>query len=443
MSDIEQLKRQVTGEVLIASNDDYQANTVLFNRAIKKAPLMFVIVHDTNDIRHTLAFANARGLKVSIKGGGHSVCGSCLIEGGIVIDMRALNTISIDHDSRVASVGAGVLNKDLDHAIQEYRLGLPLGTCHSVGVVGATLGGGVGFLSRKYGLTCDNVVQFTIVTATGDLIKANRNSHKGLFWALRGAGSNQFGVITQVDYQLHSMPELIYGGTISWPIRYASLIFKNYQKLMSNASDDLFLYIFTSRDENSELIISIFGFDFSGPLKSEQMFAQLRRWATPQASDLCARPYIELQSAHYQEGLAICWKHGFINGQLTNEIVKLILELNERCPTDFGGIMLDPLGGAINKVDKSSTAFVHRNSQYICSITGLSEEDFVPPAVKSWVNESYQALLPFFNGSAYQNYEDIELDEGKCYYGEHLEKLKQIKSLYDPTNLFSGVLSKK
>ncbi|MBB1390231.1 FAD-binding protein [Shewanella sp. SG44-6] len=442
ISDLETLKKTISGDLLLSSDHGYQASCYLFNRAIHKMPLMIVVILDVTDIIKTIEFATKHHLPISLRGGGHSICGSCLIDGGVAIDMRALKTINIDHDLKIVSVDAGVLNQELDHATQEHKLALPLGTCSSVGVVGATLGGGIGFLSRKYGLTCDNAVQFTMLTAAGNLIKVNEHSYKDLFWALRGAGSNQFGVITQIDYQLHPMPELVYGGTISWSINLANLIFKNYQKLMSDAPDDLFLYIFTSSDQTSNPIISVFGFYFGNRLKSEQLFSKLLNWAKPLTSDLKTRPYLELQSAHYQEGLAIYWKHGFIDGPLTDKLTKLIIAVNKRCPVASGGIMLDPLGGAINKVDRSSTAFIHRNSQYICSITGLYAGDFVPDFVKDWVNESYQALSPFFNGNAYQNYEDIELDESRCYFGEHFERLKIIKSLYDPQNLFSGILSK-
>lgn len=442
LSDIEKFKKNISGDVVLAMDDQYHDKCKLFNRAIHKAPFMLVVVHCVTDIRHTIEFSLKHHVPVSIKGGGHSIWGSCLKEDGVVIDMSALVSIRIDQDLKIASVGAGVLNQDLDKATQKHGLALPLGTCHSVGAVGATLGGGIGFLSRKYGLTCDNVVQFEMLTTAGDLIKVNQNSHQDLFWALRGAGSNQFGVITQVDYRLHPMPELVFGGTISWPIHSGSLILKNYQKLMSDATDDLFLYIFTSRDQQSNPIISVFGFYLDNVQKSEKIFNKLLNWAKPLTSDIKIRPYLDLQSAHYQEGVAIYWKHGFIEGPLTDKLIKLILDLNERCPCSSGGIMLDPLGGKINEIDSLSTAFIHRDSQYICSITGLYSGDFVPDFVKDWVSESYQALIPFFNGYAYQNYEDIELDESKCYFGDHFERLQQIKLLYDPLNLFSGVLSK-
>ncbi|MCZ0866807.1 FAD-binding oxidoreductase [Dasania sp. GY-19] len=442
LPDIHKLMRRIKGEIILPSSAKYSLHCRIFNRAIHHYPALFVKVKQASDIPHALKYARKHKLAVSVRGGGHSACGSCLAGDGMVIDMRNLKDMKVYPQSKQISVAAGVLLHEVEDLTDRHDLVLPMGTCSTVGVVGSTLGGGVGFLSRKYGLLCDNVEKFTMVNAKGEFMQVDNEQNSDLFWALRGAGANQFGVITRVQYKLFDRPRIIYGGTISWPIKVAKKILQRYRDLLAGAPDDLFLYAFIPHSSKSDAVVSLFGFYLGDCKESENIFSQIRAWSSPLAVDLSYRPYMDLQSGHYEEELAVHWKHGFISSFLTDEIINILLDVFERCPENSGGIMLDPLGGEINRVDKKDTAFIHRDSQFICSITGLSSYSYVPDDVKAWVEESYQALMPFFNGLAYQNYEDLSLNEPQSYFGENLERLKKIKLEYDPNNLFCGSLTR-
>lgn len=442
LPEIAKLKRLVKGKIVLPSHPQYQKSCVLFNRAVHRTPAMFVKVRQPGDIRHALNYARKHKLPISVRGGGHSAVGSGLVTDGMVIDMRELNKVTVYPEAKKIRVSAGALNHEVDEATHKHHLALPQGTCRMVGTIGSTLGGGIGFLSRKLGLMSDNVERFTMLNAAGEFMQIDQEQHADLFWALRGAGANQFGVITQIDYRAHSMPEMIYGGTISWPISVGKEIFQRYRDLLADAPDDLFLYAYIPHAPKDRAVVSLFGFYLADSKKSQQIFDEIQQWSPPCDTNLAYRTYMDLQSAHYEEELAVDWKHGFIPGLLTDELIELFIDIFHRCPENCGGIMLDPLGGAINRVDKSATAFIHRDSQFICSITGLYSGSFMPKPIKDWVRDSYQALSPHFNGFAYQNYEDLEIDEAQCYFGEHVGRLKQLKSKYDPDNVFGGSLTR-
>ncbi len=443
LADITKLKRRIKGKIVLPTHQQYQQSCQLFNRAVHQTPAMFVKVRQASDIRHALEYARKHGLPVNVRGGGHSACGSCLVTDGMTIDMRELNGVAVSAQKKQARVSAGALLHEVDKATHGHNLALPQGTCRTVGVVGSTLGGGIGLLSRQYGLIADNVERITMLNAAGEFMQIDHQQHAELFWALRGAGANQYGVITQIDYRIHRIPTIIYGGTISWPIKVAKDIFQRYRDLLADASDDLSMYAFIPHSPRSDAVVSLFGFYLADSKESERLFNEIQDWSPPIHTDLGFRPYLDLQSAHYEEELAVYWKHGFISGQLTDELIDIFIESFHRCPDNGGGIMLDPLGGAVNRVDKSATAFIHRDSEYICSITGLYSGRFMPERIKDWVRQTYQTMSPFFNGLAYQNYEDFELEEPQCYYGEHVDRLRQVKAKYDPDNVFCGSLTRK
>ena len=432
------LQRRIMGKVIVPTDAAYHEYIALFNRAVARKPSVIVFVVDINDIGHALKYAKQFNMPVGIRGGGHSVYGSCLVENGLVLDMRGLKEIHVDVDKQTVRVDAGCLLSEVDIVTRQHNLALPQGTCPSVGVVGSSLGGGVGFLSRKYGLISDCIKKIRMVKADGVFINVDADQHKELFWAMRGAGAANFGVVTDIEYALFPVPEKVYGGTLSWPISSAKTILQKYRELHRASSDDVFMYAFFPYAVKANQTISLFGFSMESAEKSEALFAEMRSWAKVSQEDVEWRPYYEMQAAHYESSFAIAWKHGFVEGDMSDEFIDACIASMETCPDNGGGIMFDPLGGAINRISADATAFRHRNAQFICSINGLDQSESVSPAVQSWVDASYAKLMPFFNGQAYQNYEDKSLDEAQCYFGEHLFRLRTLKKQYDPEGRFQG-----
>jgi len=215
---VKRLKKEIKGSLIFPNTKPYEESCHIFNRSARHHPAMIVKVRQASDIPRVIYYARKKKLRISVRGGGHSLCGTCLDNNSIVLDMRALNNVKISHLQQRAKVSAGALVRDLDRASASHNMALPLGTCPSVGVIGSTLGGGIGLLSRKYGLTCDNVERIVLVNDEGNFLHVNKENHVDLFWALRGAGANNFGVVTEIEYQLHAIPQQIYGGMISWPL---------------------------------------------------------------------------------------------------------------------------------------------------------------------------------------------------------------------------------
>ena len=218
------LQRKMRGEVSTFGSVQYEKRRQVFNKAVSKYPIMIVTPKSVHDIIEVIKFANKVSLPISIKGGGHGIKGAAIVDGGVVLDMANFQDISLSADGRHVSVGAGVKNKHLDHFLSRINKVVPLGTCPDVGVIGATLGGGIGFLSRKHGLSCDNVTRFDVIMADGKLLKVTPHKHPDLYWALRGCGGGQFGVVVSIEFALHPAPEFVEGGTIEWPISEAKNI---------------------------------------------------------------------------------------------------------------------------------------------------------------------------------------------------------------------------
>jgi hypothetical protein len=261
-------------------------------------------------------------------------------------------------------------------------------------------------------------------------------------WALKGGGGSQLGIITDITYRTFDMPERVYGGTIDWPLKYGVEILERYSDFMLSAPNNHFLYAYISFSDKADAKISVMGFAMDTPEVCQRMFDEISRWCPAAQTNLGFRRYLDVQSNHYADGLAIYWKHGMIQEGLSKAFCQTVIECFEACPNMTGGIMLDPLGGAIRDIGVSETAFCHRESTFICSITGLALGDAISPETEAWVLESHTRLSAYYNKLAYANYEDVEIDEVSSYFGKNSRKMMLLKSKHDPKNLFGGSLSR-
>jgi hypothetical protein len=431
-----------SGDLYLPGSAEYGYACKLYNGRIKRSPAVIVRPLDVSDVCLAIKYANEHGVKVTAKGGGHSACGTCLVNDGLVLDMSEMKKISLSPKENRVTVSAGVLNKELDRMTLSHAQALPLGTCGDVGVIGSTIGGGIGFLSRAYGLACDNIMSATMVNANGQRVHISQHEEPDLLWALKGGGGSQLGIVTDITYQTFDMPKRVYGGTIDWPLKYGIEVLKRYSDFMLSAPNNHFLYAYISFSEKADAKISVMGFAMDTPDICQKIFGDISQWCPHAETNLGFRSYLDVQSNHYADGLAIYWKHGIIQEGLSESFCRTLIECFEACPGLSGGIMLDPLGGAISDVGPTDTAFCHRESTFICSITGLALGDTIPIETEAWVVDSQSKLAPFYNGLAYANYEDIEIDEVSNYFGQNRIRIMALKKEYDPQGVFGGSLNR-
>ena len=437
-SDLLSLRNKLSGSVWDVGSTGYSARRHVFNRAISHFPYAIVVPESDVDIINTIDYANRLNLQISVKGGGHGVTGAAVIDGGIVLDMSAFQSIELCAVGQSVRVGAGVKNHNLDLFLSKYKKVIPLGTCPDVGVVGATLGGGIGFLSRKHGLSCDNVLAFNLITADGQQRVINTLEHSDLFWALRGSGGSQFGVITHITFRLHPAPAYVQGGIIEWPIQKAKPILKQYSDAVLQGPRTQFLYAYIARSALQNAKISIMGFSED----PDSNLNNIAKWETDADISVTHKQYIECQSNEYEQGHALYWRNGIIEGELTEQFIDALLQCYQSCPDNAAGIMLDPLCGAIQDIETHETAFIHRDASFVCSITGVTLPDQDNTKVIDWVNQTYERLSPFFNGHAYQNYDMGNDCPLTSYFGHHVERLIALKKKYDPQLRFAGSLQR-
>nr|WP_277344135.1 FAD-binding oxidoreductase [Paraglaciecola sp. 20A4] len=394
------------------------------------------------DIRLAINFANEHNLAISVKGGGHSNTGSCVVNDGIVLDMSTFKSISLAEDRQSVRLGAGVRNRELDAYTTQYGLAVPLGTCPDVGVIGATLGGGIGFLSRKFGLTCDSLVNVTMIDALGIKRIVDKVSDPDLFWALSGGGGCQFGVITEITLKVYVVPSTVIGGFIEWPICEAKKVLKHYSDEVLSSARDYFVYAYLSRASQGREKISIMVFSTATKSECDAFFKRISNWGIGAKMDISEKTYLEMQANAYQSELCVYWRNGFVSHALSSQFIDDVIDCYVNCPDDYCGIMFDPLGGAIQDRACEDSAFVHRKSNFICSVTGISGGVKIVSEIERWVDDSHATLSTFYNGQAYQNYEFLAKDELKSYFGKNSLKLLALKHRYDPKCRFYGSLSR-
>jgi len=433
---------QFKGHLWFALDEQYEIRKKVFNHAINNDPVVIIEAFCEQDVCLAIKFANLHSLPISVKGGGHSNTGSCVVNDGIVLDMSLFKFIALADDRKSVVIGAGVKNKELDAYTAQYGVAVPLGTCPDVGVVGATLGGGIGLLSRKFGLTCDNLISVKMIDAQGTKLVVNSFSNPDLFWALSGGGGCQFGVITEITLKVHHIPPTVMGGIIEWPISEAKKVLKQYSDEVLNSARDYFLYAYISRASKDQEKISIMAFSTATKPECESFFKRVSRWGNAANIDIGEKSYLEMQSNAYQSELCVYWRNGFISQALSSEFIDKIIDCYANCPDNYGGIMFDPLGGAIQDRDMEDTAFIHRKSSFICSVTGVCEGPKMRSTIKNWVDDSHTILSDFYNERAYQNYEYLGKDELKMYFGENSIRLLALKKRYDPQSRFYGSLSR-
>lgn len=441
---IEAFAAKLRGKIVMASDKDYDETRKIYNGMIDKSPGMFAICTDVADVIASVDFARENELAVAIRGGGHNGGGLGLCDGGLVIDLSGIKYVRVNTSDNTVRVGGGNLWGEVDHATHAYGLAIPAGIISTTGVGGLTLGGGVGYLSRKFGLSIDNLLEADIVLADGTFVTVNPDQHEDLFWAIRGGGGN-FGVVTSFEFQAHYL-KTVFGGPTLWPIERTEEIMEWFDGFIQSAPDDLNGFIATLVIPGPPFPEALHNKQFCGIVwcytgdseKANDIFKPVME-KEPVFQHVGEMPYPAIQKLFdglFPPGLQWYWRADFFD-ELGPEIRAQHLKFGSQIPTPLSQMHLYPISGAAGRVGKEETAWGYRDANYAGVIVGVDKDPANNKRMTQWCKDYWEGLHPYSAGGAYTNF---MMDEGqervKASYRDNYERLTQVKRKYDPNNFF-------
>ena len=440
------LGASLRGELIRRDDQRYDAARKLYNGMIDRWPRAIARCADVSDVMAAVRFARAHDLLLAVRGGGHNGGGLGSCDDGLVIDLSGMKGVRVDPTRRTARVEGGCTWGDVDHATHVFGLATPSGLFSTTGVGGLTLGGGIGYLTRKFGLSIDNLIGADMVLADGRFVTVSFDEDPDLFWAIRGGGGN-FGVVTSFLFRLHPLKTVVAGPTL-WPMDQASDLMRWYRDFITNAPKDMngifaFLTVppvppFPEHLHRQPMCGVIWC--YTGPEEgSAAAFKTIRDFASPALDGVQTMAYPALQSAFddlYPPDLQWYWKADFIN-ELSEKAITLHVEHGSRLPTMHSAMNLYPINGAAHRVGRTETAFSYREANFAEVIVGVDPDPARKESITTWAKEYWDALHPHSAGGAYINF---MMDEGQNRvresYRDNYKRLAAVKAKFDPTNLF-------
>ncbi len=438
----ELLKVQVRGEVILPDDSRYDAARAIWNGMIDKRPSAIVVAADEADVQTVVRFAAQQGLTLSVKGGGHNVAGHAVSEGGITIDLSSLRDVQVDPERRTARVQGGALWADVDEATATHGLATTGGVISSTGVGGLTLGGGIGWLMGRHGMSIDNLLSARVVTADGAVVTASETSHPDLFWAIRGGGGN-FGIVTEFEFTLHPVGEVL-AGFFAYPVSEAREVFEYYRQFTEDAPEELGCYARISTDPESGMRVVAVAVFWPGDIDEGQRVIQpLRDFKTPLVEMVGPMPYGEWQKAfdaEFPHGRRYYWKSTMVkrlSGNLLDAIVRNAADVE--LPLTIA--VIEWYRGPMNLVPNEATAFASREAEYQIVGIGAWDEPSDDEAGIAWTRKLHRDMQPYSLNRAFLNFDSSDTTDRSATiaaaYGQNWSRLVEIKNRYDPENLFS------
>ncbi len=436
------------GAVLDEQSPAYEEARIIWNAMIDRRPALIAQCVSANDVAKAVAFARDNGLLVTVRGGGHNIAGSAVSDGGLMIDLSPMKSVRVDAMSRRAWIEPGATLADVDRETQAFELVLPTGINSTTGISGLTLGGGFGWLTRKYGLTIDNLLSAHVVTADGKQLHASATENPELFWALRGGGGN-FGVVTAFEFQLSSLAPQVFSGLVVHPLADAKAVLKQYRQVLETAPDELTCWTvirkapplpFLPVDWHGKEVL-VMAMCYCGDIRAgEQATAGLRAIGTPIAVAVGPNPFVGWQQAFdplLAPGARNYWKsHDLIN--LSDATIEILINAVGSLPGPECEVFTAHIGGAAGRVAVGSTAFPQRSTHFVMNVHARWREPEMDQACIGWARKLFAEMSPHSAGTAYVNF--MPGDEGdrvERAYGSNYPRLAAAKRRYDPTNLFS------
>jgi FAD/FMN-containing dehydrogenase len=431
------MRIDLAGDVVHPGEAGYDELRSVFNAMIDRRPLAVLRCHGADDVARGIAAARRHGLPLSVRGGGHNVAGNAVCDGGIVLDLAPLRGLRVAPDARTARAGAGLLLGDLDRGTQVHGLATPLGVVSQTGIAGLTLGGGLGWLNRKHGLACDNVIGAEVVTAGGEILRVGPHAHPDLYWALRGGGGN-FGVVTSFEYGLHPVGSVL-AGVVSHPIDRAVEFLTLHDELIATAPDELSTAVSLALDASGAPVVTVAACWCGPHREGEHVLRPLLGFAEPVFAQVGSVPYADWQAgpdAGFPRGRQHYWKAGWLR-DLTEAALDTLLHHLRAMPSAFSGIGLQHMCGAAARVAPEATAFAHRVEQYDMLILSQWDDPAESERNIAWTRALFDAMRPHLADAVYvNNLGDEGQDRVRAAYGVNHPRLVEVKRAYDPDNVF-------
>jgi hypothetical protein len=435
---IEAFRRGFCGQVLLPEDTGYDSARRIWNASIDKHPGLIARCSEAADVVRAVKFSRANNLLVAVKSGGHNVAGRALCDDGIVIDLSATNRVSVDAELRAVRVQAGALLGDVDRETNAHGLVVPTGVVSKTGIAGLTLGGGTGWLARKYGLTCDNVVSCEVVTAEGDLVTANNEINADLFWGLRGGGGN-FGIVTSFLYRAHPVSTVL-GGVIAYTRDQAAALLRYYRDFMPAAPDELTAYAGLISMPDGTPAVGVMACYCDDLTEGERVLKPLRAFGSPvfDAIQFTSFPTMQkLVDEMSPDSTHNYWRSTFIR-DFSDEVIDLIIEHGNRMESRLSRIVIQFFGGAAGRVAPADTAFAQRQAEYNVGIETQWTDAAESEKHIGWTRTLSDALRPYSSNGYLLNFiGDEEPDTIRAAFGSNYARLVELKTKYDPTNFFS------
>ncbi len=445
--DTQTLKSKIKGRIILPADSEFDEARQIWNAMIDRRPAVIVQTASAADVAPAIAFAREKGLEISIRGAGHNIAGNALCENGLVVDFSRMKKVRVDAASKRAYVEPGATLADLDEATQAHGLATPVGINSTTGIAGLTLGGGFGWLTRKYGMTIDNLASVDMITADGKKIRASENENADLFWAVRGGGGN-FGVVTQFEFQLFPVGPEIFAGLMVFPFSQAKQILTKYRQFVTSAPEELNVWVvlrkapplpFLPESVHGKEVVVLPIFFSGATAEGEKLIAPLRAFGDAHGEHIGAQPYVQWQKAFdplLTPGARNYWKsHNFT--ELADGALDSIIEYAGKLPTPQCEIFIGLIAGAPNRIAPDAMAYAHRDAKFVLNVHGRWDEAKDDQKSIAWAREFFKASAPYASAGAYVNFmTEEEGDRVAAAYGSNYARLVEIKKRYDPENVF-------
>ena len=445
-SAIGDLQASFRGSLLRPDDEGYNEARSIWNAMIDRRPALIARCAGVADVIASVNFAREQGLPVAVKGAGHNIAGNAIVDDGLVIDLSSMKSVHVHPEAKTARVEPGVTLAEFDHEAQAFGLATPVGYNSTTGIAGLTLGGGFGWLSRKYGLTIDNLRGADVVTAEGKLVHASENENPDLFWGLRGGGGN-FGVVTSFEFDLHEVGPEVMSGLLAHPFEDTADVMRAYREFVASAPNEVTAWMVIRHapplpvipeEWHGEKILAIAAY-YAGEMdEGEAALQPLREIGEPIADAIGPHPYAGWQQAFdplLAPGARNYWKsHNFV--EFTDEMIDAFVEYGESLPTPESEIAIAQLGGATNDVPIDATAYPHRDAEFLMNLHTRWMDPAKDDECIAWARSCYDAMAPHATGGVYANFIPEEVGEEPAAYRENYDRLVELKGKYDPDNLF-------
>jgi FAD/FMN-containing dehydrogenase len=446
-SSLESFRATVRGTVILPSDHNYDETRAIWNAMIDRKPAMMVQCTGIADIQATLAFARTENLPISIRGAGHNIAGNSLADGAVMIDLSTLRSVSVDPVAQRVFAGPGATLGDIDHETKEFGLAVPTGINSTTGISGLALGGGIGWLTRRFGMTVDNLISAQLVTAEGDVVIASATENPDLFWALRGGGGN-FGIVTRWEFAAHPVSN-VFAGLVVFPAAERASAIQHYKELVSTLPTTTSLWVvmrkapplpFLPAEVHGQDVIIMALCHTGEPADGEACLEKIKSFGNPHGVHAGVMPFASWQQAFdplLTPGARNYWKsHDFTD--LPQEMTDTLIDFASKVPHPESELFIAHLAGHANTISPDATAYGHRHTQFLVNVHGRWQDPVDDEPCRQWARDLFDATKPYAAEGVYINFmtgdEAARVEEG---FGSNYERLAAIKSKFDPNNIFN------